>query len=635
MIFDFHAHPSFKPFNSRCIHHLSDQPLPDPELWKERFRPKGSTHILPRMLEKEVNYTSQIHLNSMAQGRIKGMCVSIYPLERVFTIALEGYKNSPLEKILNIIPGNEIVEEELKEGFFKMVATLTGYDADVIDRVNRGEKSKGTEYHYFNQAKLERDYLISHQNKLPDYGLTAYEIANNYEEYKKIIDDDKIAFLLSAEGMNMFLDESTNFEKHLAAEKAGDTAELRKIYTENVTEFKTYAYPPFVLTFAHHQYNFLSGHAPSFVGIADTFFDQSGSAKGLDGKEVSYFDLGFTPLGFDILELLLNRKVGRRVLIDTKHLSAKARLEYHKYVKEQREQGDFIPIVQTHTAVSGRASMADGIGENPKKLAKTDKKSEFFTISINLFDDEIVDIVESDGLMGIMLDEKRTMGKRLPKQTLTLAQELEARPVAPKFQELQNDPQKKFEYNKGEFKQSLSKLVKLKCELALEKKEESPSQRKIRRLKNKIDRFEGKVNYLRMRLEHCFLSLFMNQVLYIVKTVENSDKEGLKGGKAWDHICIGSDYEGVINPLDVFYYAHDLQGLENKLEIFWYKAIRLSEKYPEFQMYKDYLFGKKPSYYIKKMLWDNSEMFLKKYFTEEYLKNGNGGIESTKPSLVS
>ncbi len=620
-MFDFHAHPTFKPFNSKSIYHPKGQPLPDKELWRERFRSKKNTHPLPLILEKEVNYTSQIHLNSLAHSDIKGMCVSLYPLERVFTVTLKNYRKTFFNVILNVFTGfSRGIQRELKKtgsrAFYKIIGTLTGYDAEVVANIHHGD------YHYYNQLKAERDYLLDHQNERPNHGLISYQVVNNFTEYQDVINQDKLAFILSVEGSNAFLDESKKFDQYVIDEQAGNIQHIKNEYINNITDFKQDNNPPFIVTLAHHQYNFLTGHAPSFVKFAEKVLNQEGETKDDQGNTVSYFELGIKAMGMEMIELLLDHNKGRRVLIDTKHLSAQARVDYHQFVKQRRAAGDHIPIIQTHTGVSGRPKLADAVGNNIELSKNQQEHSEFFTVSINLFDDEIIDIVESDGLMGIMLDEKRILGNKIPKPTERLALELDPERDDPRARE----PQQRFEYNKKRFKKDLSKLVHHRCKLAEEKLKANPNHKKIKRIKHRIDIYDGRVKFRRFKLMHCFLSIFMNQVLYIVKVSENSGKPELKNGKAWDHICIGSDYEGVINPLDIFYYASDLNDFEKQLNIFWHKAIFLSDRFNEFKIYKDYLFGKTPSYYIKKILWDNSESFLKKYFTEEYLVNGNNPL---------
>lgn len=614
MLFDFHAHFTFKPFNSRSIYNESKD-LPDTELWKERFRPNKSIAKLPQKLEKEVNYTSQIHLNALAESDMRGMCVSLYPLERVFTVAMKNSETvfrryfDKLDDILFFVD----LEKKAVSFFYKAVGTLTGYDPDVIKRVHKGP------YNYYEQTLGEYDYLKDNQNKAPTYGKLKYEIAKDYTEYKRIISEQKLAVIISVEGTNCFLDDSIHFDKHLKNERNGDTDEILDILMNNVKDFKEKVHPFFV-TLAHHQYNFITGHSPSFIGIANVLFKQNGKTINSQGGKVDFYDVGIRPNGMKVIELLLDRSADRRVLIDTKHMSAEARVAYHELVKKRRAQGDPIPIIQSHTGVNGRPSMrnlshAKSDEKKPLELSKRENnKRHFSTGSINLFDDEILEIVESDGLMGIMIDEKRIVGETLAKDTAYYAGNLTA------LDPNRTKPIQKLADYKVKFKRAQYDLVKNKKQLEILKLKGNHDQDKIKKYEKEIKECEKEVDGYITLLEAVFHSILMNQFLHIVKVVDDAStiQPALANGKGWDHICIGTDYEGVINPLDIYYYASDLSKLKQRLSFYWINAINNPK--PAFDKYRKYLFDKSPDYWLEKILWSNSERFLEKYFTASYLK---------------
>lgn len=612
MIFDFHAHLTFKPFNSRSIYHQGKK-LPDTELWKERFRPTKSILKLPMNLEKEVNYTSQIHLNALAKSDIRCMCVSLYPLERVFTATLKNHRHTIFGEIFS--KADDLLffvdlEKHFKDKFYKAVGTLAGYDYQVVRKIHDGP------YHYYNQMMAEYKFLVDHQNKKPAHGKLKYEIANNYTEYHRIVSENKLAVIISAEGMNCFMDESIRFDHHLNNERKGQIKEIDDIYTRHVKDFKSQKHPPFFVTFAHHQYNFLCGHSPSFVGIAEVAFDQGGSTVDAAGKKTHFYDVGIHPVGQKIVKQLLDRQDGRRVLIDTKHMSPAARVDFHDFVKQQRSAGDKIPIIQSHTAVSGRPSMR-GISHAAKNLelpTSKARKSVFSSGAINLFDDEIIEIVESDGLMGIMIDEKRIVGYRLQDDTAYYAS------LLPALHPNRSKPEQKLADHKKLFKKAMFDLVKQKRSLALAELDSKPNREKIKRIEKRISNCQKEVDRLYNLLETIFHSILLNQFLYIVQVVNDasSTNPGLANGKGWDHVCIGTDYEGVINPLDIYYYASDLSKLQSKLVFYWTNAVLNPQ--PSFGKYRKYLFGQKPEYWINKILWKNADRFLKTYFTDKYLK---------------
>ena len=68
---------------------------------------------------------------------------------------------------------------------------------------------------------------------------------------------------------------------------------------------------PWFVTFSHHFYNELCGHARSLRKIIGKLTNQE------EGINTS-----FTPLGLEVLDILLDKNNGRRILIDVKHMSA-------------------------------------------------------------------------------------------------------------------------------------------------------------------------------------------------------------------------------------------------------------------------------------------------------------------------
>ena len=623
MIFDFHAHPTFKPFNSRSIYD-EDGKLPDQELWKERFRPDSKISKLPKHLEGEVNYTSQIHLNAMADGNLRGMCVSFYPLERVFTVAFTKISDSILFGFVDLLltPVNWILKKANAKGnkarkfFFKVVGTLTGYDPEVIEKIHGGG------YHYYKQMVREYNYMVKNQDKKPKHGKIAYEIATDFDHYNRIIQEGKIAYILSVEGSNAFLGNSTQFDNQVDLDQKGKTKTVVSTLSKNIENFKSQQIPPFIITLAHHQYNFICGHAPSFIGIAKFAFKQEG--KTLDpanpSKKIHYYLTGIKPDGKRIIREILSKNVGnQRTLIDTKHMSAKARMDYRDMIFNDFA-GEDIPIIQTHTGVNGRKKMEEATGSiKSVELRKgKQKKSHFFTSSINLFDDEIVDIIRSNGLIGIMLDEKRIIGKKLAPTSLFYASLL---PNEIDGSNYKTQPiQKKYEGYKDLFKDAINAFVKAKKQLECKLINSNSVSKNEETLRATVMQTKGKADTFRELMENVFISILGVQFVHIAKVYKEarSADNTLPDRDPWDHICIGSDYEGVINPLDIYFYSSDLVNIENRLTLFFTNAYHNPQK--RFAIYRDTMEDNKFSDYAKRIVWENSQWFLERYFNSKYLK---------------
>lgn len=634
MIFDFHAHLSLKPFNSNTIYSQKAFP-PDDEINRERFRPKENISPLVGALAKDINTTSQLHMESLSKSNIRKMCISLYPLERVFT----QYKTGPaiLGFILKNTKINDAVElANLGPVTLRIIATLTGYEVDQLQNLKKGT------YHYYNELLAAYQFLVDNQNKGDaNQGILGFEIAKDYDHSAQIVQDGKIALITSIEGSNAFLEHSGGYKRLFEADKEGRTAEVLTTLTQNITDFKTKV-PLFILSLAHHQYNFLCGHAESFVGAAKILLKQGGRTK-VEGRnrKVHFYNLGLKENGRKVIQLLLDKTIGHgRVLIDTKHMSRQARIDFRALLKQHNSDhpDDQIPFIQTHTAANGRSLFEHGRKRtNRDELrARFKNRSEFNAASINMFDEEIVDIVETEGLMGIMLDEKRLLGKRLHKDTEALAGLLPADttvlgrdPAERERIRLENErPHARFHYNKDCLKNEMVKWIKDRKyleELQLEAKQnnEAPDPNKVAKLKDRIAEHKVEVDRLKGLLQDVELSILMNQFFYILKVCNEQGGAHVQKDKAWFHICIGSDYEGVINPQDIFYYAENLHDLENQLVNFWEKMRRHQDA--RFDKYRNYIYDESPRFWIKRILWSNSETFLKKYFNDAYRKGTNSG----------
>src|SRR5690606_11162602 len=96
------------------------------------------------------------------------------------------------------------------------------------------------------------------------------------------------------------------------------------------------------------------GHARSLRGPIGAVTDQE---KGINSS--------FTPLGLDVLDILLDRNApGRRIYIDVKHMSAQARKEFYS-LRLTRYGSDF-PIIMSHGVCNGLPDPDSDFSNNPE-----------------------------------------------------------------------------------------------------------------------------------------------------------------------------------------------------------------------------------------------------------------------------
>ncbi len=128
---------------------------------------------------------------------------------------------------------------------------------------------------------------------------------------------------------------------------------------------------------------------------------------------------GFNEKGWAVLRQLLSltgdnaldeANLGKRILIDVKHLSVVARKEYYDNIIEPcMAKGDVIPVIASHVAYSGRKTLKQLINNIDKeKDGLTVKRfsNDFNAWNINLCDEDILLIFKTGGLIGINLDQR-------------------------------------------------------------------------------------------------------------------------------------------------------------------------------------------------------------------------------------
>ena len=287
---------------------------------------------------------------------------------------------------------------------------------------------------------------------------------------------------------------------------------------------------PLYVTLAHFYNNLLTGHSKSYYGIVGKVFNQ----------EVA-INTGITRLGRKVIHKLLERskeKNERRVLIDVKHMSLDARKEYYNIAKQYD-----VPVIFSHGAVAGY-SWDTFAGED----RDNDHKSGYFShVSINLYNEDIKAIVESDGLIGLSTHEGRMPGGAAKKQFDDINRMLERVP-------------------------------------------------------------EDSEKYA-LAQRNAYIKLYMGNLFQIIKEINNV--------KAWDHVCIGSDYDGIMDPFNRYPESSDFNRLMGDIQWFlnhpFYIVVYENNLQKELTPsdIKGLMFGLSPREIVFKIAFENVELFFK------------------------
>ena len=399
-------------------------------------------------LKKQINglfgltQFTQADVRTSLQGNLSIMCSSLYPLEQGFTLPL-NYDGPIADKILD---------------------SITGFGKARINFIQGLENGPGGGY--WNDLQKEYDFQKAHSGKVKKiHGKRyRYQFVNSYEEIERLEssgpqDVQNLAIINTIEGAHCFGSGLPPFD---LPQRIGEILERARFVKEE------WEHPPFFITLAHHFNNEFCGHAKS-LGPAAVLLNQRPK-----------LNTGFTKEGKQLVHLLLDEKIGRRVLIDVKHMSLKARRQYYQLLQDYYACN--IPIIVSHGCVTGSYSKIRGKRIPSIVSGKPHKK--FHSGDINFFDFELINIKRSHGIFGIQLDERRIASAAERRKTKKV------------------DPRQRLLYS--------AKLV-------------------------------------------------WNQMQHIAEVLDN---EGLF---AWDIQSLGSDFDGIINPIDGCFTAEYYQNLAHFL----------------------------------------------------------------------
>ncbi len=415
----------------------------------DRFRRKGSFTPWTVISSNRKGYLkgkmgasySQADLVKAWNGNVRLTFNSLYPLERQFVkgfkptvgkdkwyrflIAFATSHKLPLRDFIQTaymrIP-DEAVNYFQSSGYDYWESLNRELKFVLSDSGNRIEKNEiftpGFFRRVFESEKRRRKHLAAEL----DVKKAQYLAPRNTLELNQSLEkEDEITMVITVEGAHA-----------LGTDRAAISEISRRI--EHIK--KEWPVPVFFLTFAHHFDNKLCGHAHSIPDVGKLLLDQR-----------DRMNEGFNPNGEKIIKELLSLnqelekdpKLGYRILIDVKHMSAKSRKEYYdKIVNKCFEKGDVIPVIGSHCGYSGRATLDEHIAlqdserddyselcgdeshlskKAKKELIKNLPGGKFNAWNINLCDEDIQMIVKTEGLFGLSFDQRILGIKSTDKKT--------------------------------------------------------------------------------------------------------------------------------------------------------------------------------------------------------------------------
>lgn len=515
-IIDIHVHPDLKSFLSaneemnrtNCWQYFNSDPLIE----------AIDSLLLGNILESQSNLV-QLN-NSKGTIAVIGLTVVEKAMIKADLINLVFFHINLLRvaKILEITGNGNILNYEL---------------------LKRTSKPRSRYFSVFDEML---SHLILSKLILPGFNLL--DKINQY-------DPKKLNVILTAEGgHNLF--------------KRNCGCRVRKGVLDSLANLKSGRYRYLFIGLAHHSRNRLCTH--------------SWSMKILHHRNFKPVGFGITKLGREVIIEAL-KETPHRIFLDIKHMSLVARQQYYEMLeRDPNLANQNIPLITSHTGVTG-ISYQDRykyvvtckrccrwtkvLYNQPEGLMGT----KFNPWSINLYDEEIKKIVESDGLIGLSLDA-RILGARQHKKKDRIeyfsrkefrCSDLEGRPV------LQiNMPHKEVEISDAE-----RKVIRF---------EEGLKRRLIKYIQNvnkqpqrhkdfKTDRDNILIDFEDLKKMKAGLSNLIsssendikhlcNNILHIVRVA---------GDEGWKHICIGSDFDGLVSAIECCRNVTEYNNLANNL----------------------------------------------------------------------
>lgn len=473
--FDLHCHPTFKYslLSTQARQGTTiDQPV--------NIRFKGLLASLQGLVMWTLGSPlgSQSCLTQLATGQARLISLTIMALENAYTKS----------KIISTL---QCVSDAL--------------DTAKIDQIKNGALG----YWAATQEQIDALRQISNGTLPISPGTPRLRLINDIADYQPN-QLNTLFVLLNFEGGHCFYTGQANDTPTLAADILGNLIALKRTGVR-----------PLYITLVHHAQNALANHA---FAVPTQWAGAGTNINGVGGYNPT--SDGITPLGEQFIDEALSERNGPPIYIDVKHMSLGSRIAYYDLRKLKYPT---VPIIASHIGVTGlswNATQQDGKPIIRWVSVRTDYVEvkynniisyphpvpapipggappsviTFNPWSINLYDEDIVEILQSDGLIGLSLDV-RILGMGNDRQ---VAHEHEAERFSMNEQTFAVDDHLTNGQNDFDHPAAADRPDPIQASLA-------------------------HVEYL------------CNNLLHIVRV-----GRAVVGERVWEHLCVGSDLDGLV-----------------------------------------------------------------------------------------
>lgn len=457
--------------------------------------------------------TSQTDFSNLSRGKCKLVGIALGSMEAGFT----QLNIAAIHKLLGSLVGNP--------GKARIVESISGIHYNKVvyirDRLSNHQDNPG----YFTEFQKEVAYVWGHKDKTflldqEDFPYTIRFPASLSELRSQLEEDNNVVAFFGVEGM-----------QSLGIGLSEPTPETD--FADRIAFAKSFGGIFLYASLNHHFPNTLAGHARTM-----------GKKLGQLVQQKTDETRGISPYGYKVIDALLNKNIGgKTVLIDLKHFNLKSRRDFYAYFK-QNYSGLNLPIICSHTGMTNKSW--ESVIQTPDYVDTDEMNahSYFHEWSVNMYKEDVWEIIQSGGLIGIQLDEKRLGGEIIWKRVV-------------------HEP-------------GVSK-------------------------------------------EAAFADLVLANILSVVQTAyEYAHHLGLPMfetlEKAWSCICIGSDFDGLVNPIDNVVTSADFFGYPNLLASRFTPSLSYTEAVHgwdlPFSQIQILCNGKSPAFRLQQVLKENLPAFL-------------------------
>lgn len=341
-----------------------------------------------------------------------GLDLEEVPIE--LTTAFQGITRNNQSSIYDLVRGNVKISNQIisptERQFMHSPFLTPGSSSKIFGCLSgmsyREENFILNSVDYFDIVLANLDYLQEelqysyHKNGRTYDGI----LIRNQDNLRTVLNDPtKVGFVVSIGGGHslgnyLYIDQNQM-----------DTDEYQNIVLKNVNRLKGSTplqddgdnyldIPIFSINFGNYFEDGISGKTNRFSSSEEEAF-----------KRPTTIDDDITALGQKVVLAMLNKKKGRRILLDVGGMSFRGRQWYYKHVKSQRYRKDSIPIIATGVGISGLSNRDNAYG-------RADKKEVLNHETTNLSRQDLVAIVQSRGLIGLSLERNRLMGKEFQRR---------------------------------------------------------------------------------------------------------------------------------------------------------------------------------------------------------------------------